>query len=204
MWNDTVIEAVRRAKGNALKLESTVSMALNISTLETRRSAVSRILAAFKYLPFDERQKNVEALAAAVDLRLPSDLMMTSDQVLELVRNGMEIGAHTVNHPILAKIDDERGDAEIKNGKRQLESLTGSSVRLFAYPNGKPGTDYLAPHVGMVRQAGFEGAVSTSWGVATPRSDIYQLPRFTPWDKTPAKFLGRMIANTFRTTSAVV
>jgi hypothetical protein len=48
-----------------------------------------------------------------------------------------------------------------------------------------------------VQQAGFEAAVSTVWGVADSNSDIWQLPRFTPWDKSPEKFMLRMIKNYF-------
>jgi hypothetical protein len=72
-------------------------------------------------------------------------------------------------------------------------------VRLFAYPNGKPGRDYSREHVDMVRELGFEAAVSTAWGVGHAASDPYQLPRFTPWDKTPGRFALRLLHNTFRT-----
>jgi peptidoglycan/xylan/chitin deacetylase (PgdA/CDA1 family) len=172
---------------------------LDISTIEARRSAVNRILSALKYLPFEERQQRADALAAAVGAPLPADLMLNSEQVLELQRNGMEIGAHTVTHPILAKVDAARAEAEIRDSKRTLEALTGSPARSFAYPNGKPGADYLSCHVEMVRSLGFEAAVSTTWGVATPRTDRHELPRFTPWDKTPGRFLLRMLHNTLRT-----
>ena len=36
-------------------------------------------------------------------------------------------------------------------------------MTLFAYPNGRPNDDYHAEHVRMVKEAGFDAAVSTSW-----------------------------------------
>ena len=47
----------------------------------------------------------------------------------------------------------------------------------------------------MVREAGFELAVSTSWGCATRRADIYQLPRCTPWELSSKWFSMRLAKN---------
>jgi peptidoglycan/xylan/chitin deacetylase (PgdA/CDA1 family) len=199
MWNDTIIEAVRRAQGKTLALDG---FALDIATLDSRRSALAQVINALKYRPLKERQERADAVASAVAAPLPSDLMMSSDQVTELLHSGMEIGAHTVNHPILANLPDDRAYAEIRDSKQELENLTGRPVTLFAYPNGKPGTDYLPSHVRMARELKFTAAVSTAWGVATGNTDRHQLPRFTPWDKAPGKFVLRLLHNTFRTNAA--
>jgi len=130
--------------------------------------------------------------------------MMTSDALCRLRASGMEVGAHTVTHPILARVDPARAEREIRESKRRLEAIAGSAVMLFAYPNGRPGRDYLPEHVRMVREAGFEGAVTTAHGVANAASDPFQLPRFTPWDKTPGRFVLRLMHNTFRTGAARV
>jgi hypothetical protein len=98
-------------------------------------------------------------------------------------------------------MDVTAASAEIRTSKAQLEAITGAPVTLFAYPNGKPGRDYHKEHVDIVRQAGFEAAVSTAAGVANISSDPYQLPRFRPWDKTPGRFLLRLLHNTFRTSA---
>lgn len=199
MWNDSVIETIRRAQGDTLDARCIRLDTLSISTIGLRREAIERVLAALKYLPLEERQKRVEELAAQASPSLPSDLMMTAEQVRHLRSSGMEIGAHTVTHPILAQLSSERADSEIRDSKRRLEAITGNPVALFAYPNGKPGRDYRQEHVGMVKRLGFEAAVSTARGVAHAASDPFQLPRFTPWDRTPGKFVLRLFHNTFRT-----
>jgi peptidoglycan/xylan/chitin deacetylase (PgdA/CDA1 family) len=204
MWNDSVIETIRRAQGDTLDARCIGLDTLSISTIGLRRQAIERALAALKYLPLGERQRRVEDLAAETSCSLPSDLMMTAEQVRHLRVSDMEIGAHTVTHPILAQLDPERAGSEIRDSKRRLEEITGNPVTLFAYPNGKPGRDYRREHVGMVRESGFEAAVTTAWGVAHAASDPYQLPRFTPWDKTPGKFVLRLFHNTFRTRAEQV
>ena len=119
---------------------------------------------------------------------------MRDDQVRQLHRAGMGIGAHTAHHPILASLPAAAARGEIAAGRAALEAIIGAPVPLFAYPNGKPGTDYRAEHVRMVRELGFEGAVSTAWG-ADAEGDAFQVPRFTPWDRTPGRFLARLCRN---------
>ena len=73
--------------------------------------------------------------------------------------------------------------------------LLGEPVGLFAYPNGKPGKDYLAKHAQLVRQAGFMAAVSTARGVSSATTDQFQLPRFSPWDTNQLRYGVRMLSN---------
>jgi peptidoglycan/xylan/chitin deacetylase (PgdA/CDA1 family) len=201
MWNDSVIETVRAARGNTLDAAALGLTTLNIATDQMRREAIARALAALKYLPQEERQNRVDEFAEQASRPLPSNLMMTTEQVRSLDAGGMEVGAHTVTHPILARLESARAENEIRDSKRGLEAMTGKRVGLFAYPNGRPGRDYGPEHVGMVRTLGFDAAVSTAWGAASAASDPYQLPRFAPWDRTPGKFALRLLRNTFRTNA---
>jgi hypothetical protein len=160
------------------------------------------LIGQIKYRPMNERGELVEQLAAAMRAPLPRDLMMRPAQIRRLHDEGMEIGGHTVNHPILTVLDDHAARAEIVGGKRRLEEITGAPVTLFAYPNGKPGRDYGPRHVELVREAGFAAAVSTLGGVADRDSDLFQLPRFSPWDKSP-RWLGvRLLVNCVRAVPA--
>ncbi len=128
--------------------------------------------------------------------------MMREEQVRELHAAGMEIGAHTVTHPILLNTAPDAARREIVESGRRLAEIVRQPIRLFAYPNGKPGVDYGPEHVAMVRDAGYAAAVSTGWGVATAQSDRFQLPRFTPWDRTPGRFALRLIRNMRNANSA--
>lgn len=196
MWNDTVIELVRRAPGASLDAGALGLGLLPLGTLERQRQAIATLIGRLKYLPLEARLAQVEQLAASVDCVLPDNLMMRSDQVRQLHQAGMGIGAHTVRHPILAALPAQQAQQEIAGGKRALEALIGAPVPLFAYPNGKPGADYRAEHVAMVRELGFEGAVSTAWGAGS--GDLFQLPRFTPWDRSEMRFLARLTHNLTR------
>lgn len=195
MWNDSVIEAIRNVPDSMIDLSKLDLGKHEIRTIEQRQQVISKTLNSLKYLSAPQRLKQVESLLGTLNVEVPTNLMMTSEQVRGLVAAGMEVGAHTVNHPILASLDLKQAREEIENGKSELEDIIGIPVDSFAYPNGKPGKDYLADHVKMVQRAGYSRAVSTAWSVSTSESDIYQLPRFTPWDTTPFRFMLRMLQN---------
>jgi peptidoglycan/xylan/chitin deacetylase (PgdA/CDA1 family) len=198
MWNDRVIDSVRHAGGSELDLSECGLGRYPLGSTGSRRKAIETILASLKYLPFERRQALVAHLASAAACSMQQDLMLTTAQVLALHRAGMEIGAHTVSHPILTNMPEREARADMADGKYELERIIGAPVHLFAYPNGKPGQDFDQRHVEIARQLGFEAAVSTQWGAADHASDLFQLPRFTPWDRDRLRFLLRMGQNMFR------
>jgi peptidoglycan/xylan/chitin deacetylase (PgdA/CDA1 family) len=203
MFNDAVIDAIARA-GPVLDLRQLGLGRHPLATVAERRAAVADILQQLKYRPPVERDAGVERLVELAGCEaLPRDIMLTSDQVRELSRRGIEIGGHTVAHTILTTLDDDRARQELSAGKQRLEAIIGRPVRTFAYPNGRPERDYAARHAVMIREAGFDLAVTTASGVANPESDVFQLPRFTPWGASVTMFGARLMRNAWTGKAAV-
>lgn len=199
MFNDSVVEFVRRAPGLELDLTQTVLGDLgvrSVASLDARRRLVTALLPPLKTATRAVRDEFCAQLQNAAKVcNRPGSLMMTSDQVAAIHREGMEVGAHTMGHPILAELDLASARREIVESRRVLQGITGGPIDLFAYPNGRPDADYLKSTVGLVKEAGFDAAFSTAWGAATQHSDPFQLPRFTPWDRTRLRFGVRMLGN---------
>lgn len=203
MWNDTVIESFRGsqlARWDLRGLRDAAGQDLGVielpSTLTARRGAMLRLIERVKYLAPEARQACVDGIGQRAEAVLPADLMMRGEQVLALHRAGMQVGAHTVSHPILARVSRAEAADEIQRSRDVLQRLIGDRVSLFAYPNGKPGQDYLPDiHPRMVRELGFDAAVSTRWATATRQTDVFQIPRFTPWDASRLKFGLRLARN---------
>jgi peptidoglycan/xylan/chitin deacetylase (PgdA/CDA1 family) len=195
MWNDTIIEAIRSGSRRRPDSDGADPRGRELRTPMEKRAAIDRLINDGKYLRPDARIEFAARVAADVTHRLPADLMMTSDHVRALRRAGMQIGAHTVSHPILTRITSDEARNEIRKGKLQLEELLDERVSLFAYPNGRYGEDYTNEHVALAREIGFDAAVSTNWGAAKRGTDVMQLPRFTPWDRTQVSFGLRLAAN---------
>jgi peptidoglycan/xylan/chitin deacetylase (PgdA/CDA1 family) len=195
MFNDTVIEALRHAKGEELDLTRMGLGRHSIATLEARRAAIASLIGRLKYLEPGRRSEAAEAVAEAARVEPRSDLMLNTEQLRGLASAGMTLGAHTVNHPILARVCEEEALNEMSGSKDRLESLTGERITLFAYPNGKPGTDYTSIHTELARRAGFSAACSVIWGAARTGCDPFQIPRFTPWDRTRWRYALRLARN---------
>ncbi len=195
MFNDAVVEAVRGCRAEVLDLQSHGLGRYALGTDGERQSAIGSILEAIKYRNEDTRAELAERIAEVAGVCLPTDLMMTSEQTAGLARAGFGLGGHTVSHPILAGMDLMAARREIASGQRRLADIAGSRIGLFAYPNGRPNRDYVRATAALVRELGFDGAVSTSIGVARIGSDPFQIPRFTPWDSRPLRFAAQLITN---------
>lgn len=194
MWNDVIIESIRVHQDNDLDTGEIGLGVHDTSGMDRRRDTIGALISALKYRPDAERHEYASRIATLCDATLPHDLMLTSAQLRSLAEDEYaEIGGHTISHPILSRIDPDAAHREIAGGKSELEGILGAEIRAFAYPNGIPGVDYGAEHVEMVREAGFELAVSTSHGGARRGADLYQLPRFTPWDRQMPAFGLRLL-----------
>jgi peptidoglycan/xylan/chitin deacetylase (PgdA/CDA1 family) len=197
MWNDVAIEAARRCTAPSLDAcVAGLEQPLPLGSWLERRQAAEAVIGAIKYQPVPERLQTVRRLAEQAGVAIPADLMMRSDQVLDMHRQGMSIGAHTIDHPILATLDRDAIRAQIEGSRRILSHITGQEIDLFAYPNGKPGKDYDEVAVQVVQELGFTAAVSTAPGAVDSPDRRFELPRFTPWDRQPLRF-GVRLASTY-------
>ena len=180
MWNDLVIEAMI-ASGSKARLD-VLPVAVDPKELDDDPSgAAANLLARLKYLPVHERMAIAEQFYTASTGTDVPRLMMTREQVADLSKRGFELGGHTVNHPILMELDDDRAEQEIAECRDWLANVTGQSPRCFAYPNGIPGRDFGPTHERLVRDAGFSVAVSTQWAAAQPGGGRFDIPRIGPW-----------------------
>lgn len=198
MWNDTLLTIVRRWSGESIDLTDWGIPRIKMQDLAQRQQAWGLLFRWMRRIGTRGRDEMLERLVRQLPESLPTDLMMTREQVQQLHRVGMEIGCHTRSHPILTRLPEDAARAEIVNAKRELEELTQDEVRYFAYPNGTPGDDYGMRDVNLVSAAGFDAAFSTSWGVVTRDWDQFQIPRFTPWDRNLSRFTARFILSRAR------
>ena len=192
MWNDTIIEAMRCCRDTEVDLNE---LGLGVHALTSpgaRRAASDNLIQRLKYRDVLDRLATAERVAELAKSLSPTDLMMTAEQVKSMRSSGMQVGAHTVSHPILARLSRADARKEMADSKRHLENILGEKVGLFAYPNGKPGEDYREEHADLAREIGFDAAVTTAPNAARTGCDIMQLPRFTPWDRSRFRFGARL------------
>ena len=193
-FNDRLTEAVRAHQGDTFDAARLGLGQLPTGDLQARLQTLHRLREGIKYLPLGERSLALERIEAACGVdasrrtRERERIMMTPEEVKALAAEGMEIGGHTVMHPILKSVDDATAFEEISLGRAALSALLPRPPQLFAYPNGKLGTDFEPRHADMARRAGFSYAFSTQRGAADVRTDRMMLPRYMPWDRQALRF----------------
>ncbi len=102
---------------------------------------------------------------------------LSAEELVCLALGGLvEIGAHTVTHPVLSTLDLAEQQSEIWQSKSDLERILGRSVKSLAYPHGSRG-DYTKATMAIAQEAGFDYACSTQFDLAWPNADRFQLPR---------------------------
>jgi peptidoglycan/xylan/chitin deacetylase (PgdA/CDA1 family) len=189
LWEESIAQAIIEAPLNLNELQfRTVSYPLN--TYQQRLVCAQQIIEILKYSPLIEREKELQRLWRLAGTPPAAQQFLTEVQIREMAGKGMEFGAHTVNHPILALEQDNVALAEIVQSKQQLEAILQKQVVSFAYPNGQYGRDFSERHQAMVASAGFKYAVSTNAG---SNSDLQQqalcLRRICPWPTSEGRFL---------------
>jgi len=92
----------------------------------------------------------------------------------------LTIGAHTVNHPILTKLDDKSVRAELENSRAVIEAALGVRPKHLAYPVGD-NTAAGPREFKIAADLGFATAVTTRPGVIFPQHGrhLTALPRIS-------------------------
>lgn len=95
---------------------------------------------------------------------------MSWDQVRQLTNSGLvDIEDHTVSHPSLPSLSDQKITEELKNSKLTLEQEIGHPVNFLAYPFGSTNTKVME----IAKTLGYIGGVGTWYGIAsTPGLDM--------------------------------
>jgi peptidoglycan/xylan/chitin deacetylase (PgdA/CDA1 family) len=154
------------------------------------RSTTERWLAArtirerLKDLLDGEKNLAIEELVSKLGVDMPRSLgremFLSWDEVREMSRNGIDFGAHTVNHPTLIGMPLEQARREIVDSQRRIEQNLDRPVDTFAYPDGRLANinDGIKA---ILRENRFVCAVyGTPDALVSPGTDPYELGRTSP------------------------
>lgn len=146
-------------------------------------------------LPADEQDRLLEKLKVLLvdHIYEGSAQILSAGDVLHMDQHGLvEIGAHTMTHPVLSGLTRESQRMEIESGRHCLEQILGHPVKGFAYPYGT-GSDYTAETVSCVKEMKFKYACTVVDDFVWWGSDPMQLPRILVQDWDGAEFERRVI-----------
>jgi peptidoglycan/xylan/chitin deacetylase (PgdA/CDA1 family) len=95
------------------------------------------------------------------------------EHIKEALKEGFEIGSHTLTHPSLIHLDDKSLRQEIELSKKILEDKLGVEIKSFCYPYG----DYNERVMNFVKEAGYKLAFSVDSGHIKKGDNLYNLKR---------------------------
>ncbi len=177
MWTDRLEHALDKTKRNTITI-SGLSGVVSLATPAEKKSALRRIKAYLKQQSGETCESHAHKLERDLGLseNEPSGdyRFMKWQQVKELSDAGFEVGAHTVNHPILSRLKREDAINEILTSRERIRAEIDACSEVFCYPNGKT-LDYT-PEIADFCKAHFRAALSTNRGPAR-KIDLYELNR---------------------------
>lgn len=136
-----------------------------------REFLLANLVERLKVLQEEEKQKAVEAVedSLKVDYQKMPRLSMTWEEVRTLAESGVDLGSHTLSHPILSRIPLAQGAIELSESRKIIEEKSGRPVVAFAYPNGHR-ADINDEVVKLARQSGYQCAFTLQPGPTRYRS----------------------------------
>jgi peptidoglycan/xylan/chitin deacetylase (PgdA/CDA1 family) len=164
-WWDEIARLIKLTEKDEVELNGTK---LNLSSYKEKIGSLRHILKYLKIIPDIERKKKITELTYALGSRIKSEptdrYTLSWDEIKEMSNNGIEFGAHTVNHPILANLDSNNIKYEVEQSKADIEQILNKEVSVFSYPVG--GQRSINDEViKVVKESGFKFAVTYIHGV---------------------------------------
>jgi peptidoglycan/xylan/chitin deacetylase (PgdA/CDA1 family) len=206
LWTDKLRFLTARVEGEQLEIAlNGRALRCKINGPTSRLEAAAMINARLKTLEDRAKEEMIFGIADSLSLQLPAApppefASITWDEAREMDSNGVEIGSHSVTHPILTNISLRRLRHELNKSRERLESKLARKVDLFCYPNGNFNGDVRRE----VERAGYSCAVTSIYGFADSNSDPltlrristeFDLPHFiqstSGFERVKARLLGR-------------
>lgn len=145
---------------------------------EARLALAGKINSELKKLPDNEKDIVLNELAHSLLVDLtdvpPSEFGPISwDQAREMSGDRVEIGSHTVNHPILTNVDTDALSDELSISRDILQHQLQTDKLHFCYPNG----NFAQRERDATERSGYVSSVTTEIRICDPSDDRFLLPR---------------------------
>lgn len=121
---------------------------------------------------------------------LESHKILNTEQIRTLSgSSSIEIGSHTMTHGRLSSLDKKAQQQEIEHSRKQLESLTGKTIRFISYPFGSI-ADFTDETQALVKAAGYEAGIANIQRNVTKPVNFFAMPRRLVRNWTDKAFSG--------------
>ena len=128
-----------------------------------------------------EKNIIIDRLSLVLDVKLDLDelnkkLYLSKENILEMLNNGMEFGAHSMSHPDLNIVTPKNAEKEIISSGIIIRDLTNKEEIPFAYPFGGQKT-YSENIIQILKENNFSCACTSTPGLNERNTPIFELKR---------------------------
>ena len=156
-------------------LKSILAQHLNMRSDKLKEFPATSIL---KNLSFHNISAIIESYRQQTGSEKKAPQNMNTDELKTVDASGLvTVGAHTLNHPVLANENDDDCYYEISQSIKRLETLLGHPVKYFAYPNGRAGIDFGEREMTYLRENMVSIAFSSELGNLSSSTNVLSVPR---------------------------
>lgn len=184
LWPDIISYIIDQCTNNSIYIYDNNSNKIYLSLKDEDEKSKSwhKLIRLCISMSDTRRRELISRIIKDVDVKVPKEPVeeyqpMTWDDIYELSCNNIEIGAHTINHPILSKLDKNELEFEVSGAKSRIEKIIGKPVSSFCYPNGQPGDLNDAVKSTVIRSGYSSAAVAyhdnQGW------LDVYEIRRYS-------------------------
>ena len=189
-WWDEISWMVRSSSQSTLNLAPWSEQEFSLEPTEQSQT-IKSLLQIYKGLSGEQTEDFMNALADATGSgRCPAEIAdrvwMDWEMIREMSEAGMDIGGHTVNHPILSNHPEETQRFEVQHCKHRIETELNQSISAFSYPVGARNSfDQLTRKC--LDESGYRWGFSYYGGYSTlGEHDPLDLPRIAIESENPA------------------
>jgi peptidoglycan/xylan/chitin deacetylase (PgdA/CDA1 family) len=162
---DSLLNCLMEAElPEAMRIEAAVEYLLRLKPTQ-RICLMGRLRKRFEVQPDDENK------------------FLTWDEVRALRAGGIEIGSHTMTHPVLTDLKIDQVEQELSASRNVIAEHINEMPKSFCYPHGS-----FSPQIKNVTRKYYGCAVSTISGNNTPTTDLWELRRVTAYSVDDLSF----------------
>jgi peptidoglycan/xylan/chitin deacetylase (PgdA/CDA1 family) len=177
-WYDRIFLALQQVPGPSFEIELGSLRRFDLPTRQSRVNAAAGIVAELRKMPDARRREWCAALDKRVSL--PADAlanrMLSWGHVREMQRAGISLGAHTMTHPVVSRLQPADAQRELTESKRLIEERLQTEIPDFAFPFGHA-ADCGPGAAELVARCGFRSGATTTRGANRSGGDRFSLRR---------------------------
>jgi peptidoglycan/xylan/chitin deacetylase (PgdA/CDA1 family) len=140
------------------QLPSTPMGPLSLNTPAERRHSLRRLHSYLRTIAHTQAVTVIDEICAQLDgSYVVQKSVLSWEELRQLAREGVTLGAHTRTHPMMTQLSPEQIREEIIGSHSDLQREIGGALPIFCYPNGTHNDTV----VDILRQEGFVIAFTT-------------------------------------------